>query len=448
MELSDIRKVISGSILADGMSPIIDLEKSHGSWLVDKVTGKEYLDLFSMFASLSIGYNHPYVLEQSERLKIAAINKPTNSDVYSLEMAEFIETFKRVAQPEYLPHAFFIEGGGLAVENALKVAFDWKRRKNLAKGVSAKGEKVIHFKECFHGRTGYTMSLTDSPDKRKTMYFPKFDWPRITNPKITFPLDKNLDKVIALEEKAIAEIKDAISKNPDNIASIILEPIQGEGGDNHFRCEFMQELRTIADENDIMLIYDEVQTGIGVTGKMWAHQHFAAHACSDCSCGADSSAKPDIISFGKKTQVCGIAVGKRVEEVEKHVFEESSRLNSTWGGNLVDMVRLTNYLELIEKENLVERANKTGSYLLNSIYQLQEEYPHLVSNARGRGLYCAFDLPSGEKRDKLSELLLEEGSILLGSGHQSIRFRPHLNVEKEDIDFGMDCFKKALNKLG
>ncbi len=448
MELSDIRKVIAKSILADGMSPIIDLEKSHGSWLVDKVTGKEYLDLFSMFASLSVGYNHPYVLEQSERLRLAAINKPTNSDVYSLEMAEFVDTFKRVAQPEYLPHAFFIEGGGLAVENALKVAFDWKRRKNLAKGISAKGEKVIHFKQCFHGRTGYTMSLTDSPDKRKTMYFPKFDWPRITNPKITFPLDKNLDQVIALEEKAIAEIKDAISKNPDNIASMILEPIQGEGGDNHFRCEFMQELRSIADENDIMLIYDEVQTGIGVTGKMWAHQHFASHACSDCCCGADSSARPDIISFGKKTQVCGIAVGKRVEEVENHVFEESSRLNSTWGGNLVDMVRLTIYLELIEKENLVERANKTGSYLLNSLYKLQEEYPHLVSNARGRGLYCAFDLPSGEERDKLSELLLEEGSILLGSGYQSIRFRPHLNVKTEDIDFGIDCFKKALKKLG
>ena len=448
MELSDIRKVIAGSILADGMSPIIDLEKSHGSWLVDKVTGKEYLDLFSMFASLSVGYNHPYVLEQSERLKIAAINKPTNSDVYSLEMAEFIETFKRVAQPEYLPHAFFIEGGGLAVENALKVAFDWKRRKNMAKGISAKGEKVIHFKECFHGRTGYTMSLTDSPDKRKTMYFPKFDWPRITNPKITFPLDENLDQVVALEDKAISEIKDAISKNPDNIASMIIEPIQGEGGDNHFRCEFMQEFRSIADENDIMLIYDEVQTGIGVTGKMWAHQHLASHACSDCCCGADSSAKPDIISFGKKTQVCGIAVGKRVEEVEQHVFEESSRLNSTWGGNLVDMVRLTIYLELIEKEGLVEKANNTGSYLLNSLYQLQQEYPHLVSNARGRGLYCAFDLPSGEERDKLSELLLEEGSILLGSGHQSIRFRPHLNVKTEDIDFGMDCFKKALNKLG
>ena len=448
MKSSDIRKVIGSSILADGMSPIIDLEKSHGSWLVDKVTGKEYLDLFSMFASLSVGYNHPYVLEQSERLKVAAINKPTNSDVYSLELAEFMETFKRVAQPSYLPHTFFIEGGTLAVENALKVAFDWKRRKNLAKGSSAKGEKVIHFKESFHGRSGYTMSLTDSPDKRKTMYFPKFDWPRVTNPKITFPLEKNLDQVIALENQAFTEIKDAISSNPDNIASIIIEPIQGEGGDNHFRCEFFQELREIANENDIMLIYDEVQTGIGVTGRMWAHQHFAAHECSDCCCGEDSSAKPDIIAFGKKTQVCGIAVSNRVEEVENHVFAESSRLNSTWGGNLVDMVRLTIYLELIEKENLVEKAEKTGNYLLNRLYALQEQYPNLVSNARGRGLYCAFDLPSGDKRDMLAELLLEEGSILLGSGHQSIRFRPHLNVKTEDIDFGIDCFKKALDKLG
>ena len=435
MNKSDIRKTIAESILADGMSPIIDLEKSHGSWLVDKVSGKEYLDLFSMFASLSVGYNHPYVLEQSERLRIAAINKPTNSDVYSQEMAEFMHTFKRVAQPDYLPHTFFIEGGGLAVENALKVAFDWKRRKNLAKGISAKGEKVIHFKQCFHGRTGYTMSLTDSPDKRKTMYFPKFDWPRVTNPKIIFPLEDNLDQVVAAEKQSLQEIKDAIAANPDNIASIILEPIQGEGGDNHFRLEFMSALREIADENEIMLIHDEVQTGIGVTGKMWAHQHFG------------SSARPDIIAFGKKTQVCGIAVSNRVDEVEGNVFQESSRINSTWGGSLVDMVRLTIYLELIEKENLVEKAAETGTYLLENINSLQSEFPSLVSNARGQGLYCAFDLPSSEQRDKLAGLLMEEGSILLGSGNYSIRFRPHLNVTRSDIDFGMDCFRKALNKL-
>ena len=434
MNKSEIRNVIAKSMLADGMSPIIDLEKSHGSWLVDKVSGKEYLDLFSMFASLSVGYNHPYVLEQSERLKIAAINKPTNSDVYSQEMAEFVQTFNRVAQPEYLPMSFFIEGGGLAVENALKAAFDWKRRKNLEKGSTAKGDKVIHFKQCFHGRTGYTMSLTDSPDKRKTMYFPKFDWPRVTNPKITFPLEDNLEHIIKLEEKAVKEIKDAIKSHPNNIASIIIEPIQGEGGDNHFRSEFMQMLRQIADENDIILIYDEVQTGVGVTGKMWAHQNF-------------ENANPDIISFGKKTQVCGVAASKRFDEVDGNVFRESSRINSTWGGSLVDMVRLTIYLELIEKEKLVDKAAQTGKYLLQGLHDLQNEFPNLVSNARGQGLYCAFDLPSSEKRDHLANHLMDEGSILLGSGNYSIRFRPHLNVTEEDIDFGMNCFRRAFKKL-
>ena len=449
MNKSDIRKIISESILADGMSPIIDLEKSHGSWLVDKVDGKEYLDLFSMFASLSVGYNHPYVLEQSERLKIAAINKPTNSDVYSEEMAQFVQTFKRVAQPDYLPMTFFIEGGGLAVENALKAAFDWKRRKNLSKGSSVRGEKVIHFKQCFHGRTGYTMSLTDSPDKRKTMYFPKFDWPRITNPKITFPIEENIDHIVKLENKAIKEIKEAIIADPDNISSIIIEPIQGEGGDNHFRCEFMESLRSIADENDIILIYDEVQTGVGVTGKMWAHQNFSTTDCDseECKCGDGLLAKPDIISFGKKTQVCGVAASKRFDEVDGNVFRESSRINSTWGGSLVDMVRLTIYLELIEKENLVDKAAKTGKFLLNSLYNLQNEFPSLVSNARGKGLYCAFDLPSSKKRDHLANHLMDEGSILLGSGNYSIRFRPHLNVTEDDINFGMDCFRRALKKL-
>ena len=255
MNKADIRKVISQSILADGMSPIIDLNKSHGSWLVDKVSGKEYLDLFSMFASLSVGYNHPYVIENKERLMSSAMNKPTNSDVYSKEMAEFVSTMGRVAQPEYLPYAFYIEGGGLAVENALKAAFDWKVRKNLSKGIKNKGSQIIHFKECFHGRTGYTMNLTDSPDPRKTLYFPKFDWPRIENPKIKFPLnDENLQDVVDREKLAINQIKKVIHDNSDEIAGLIIEPIQGEGGDNHFRCEFFRELRFLADQEEFLLI--------------------------------------------------------------------------------------------------------------------------------------------------------------------------------------------------
>ena len=435
MNPKEARNNIDKHMLADGMSQIIDLNKSHGSWLVDARDSREYLDLFSMFASLSVGYNHPYLIDNKERLMSSAINKPTNSDVYSVEMAEFVSTMGRVAQPDYLPYAFYIEGGGLAVENALKTAFEWKVRKNLSAGKGEKGSKIIHFKECFHGRTGYTMSLTDSPDPRKTLYFPQFDWPRIDNPKINFPLDQNLDLVIEREKHAINQIKDAITNNPDEIAGLIIEPIQGEGGDNHFRKEFLAELRNLANESDFLLIYDEVQTGVGVTGNMWAHQAFG------------DAVRPDIISFGKKTQVCGIFGGKRLDEVDNNVFHESSRLNSTWGGSLVDMVRFTIYLEIIDNEKLVQNAKDVGEHLTSCLHSLQSNHDNLVSNARNRGLFGAFDLPNSDTRDKAINSISNEGAMMLGCGTRSIRFRPHLNITINELDQGFEMIDKALSKL-
>ena len=445
MKTKDVRNQINRHMLADGMLQIIDLEKSHGSWLVDARDNREYLDLFSMFASLSVGYNHPYVLENKERLISSAMNKPTNSDVYSLEMAEFVSTMGKIAQPDYLPYAFYIEGGSLAVENALKTAFDWKVRKNIAKGINGKGTKIIHFKECFHGRTGYTMSLTDSPDPRKTLYFPKFDWPRIINPKIKFPLnDQNLNSVIENEKIAINQIKQAIHDNPDDIAGLIIEPIQGEGGDNHFRCEFFKELRSLANQEEFLLIYDEVQTGVGITGQMWCHQSFTPKNCQ-CTC-EDASTAPDVIAFGKKTQVCGIFASKRLDEVDNHVFHESSRINSTWGGSLVDMVRFTLYLEIIEKENLVKNANSMGSHLSEHLTALEEKYEDKVSNVRNRGLFGAFDLIDSKSRDKLLEIILDEGAMMLGCGTKSIRFRPHLNITSSELDQGFEMIDRALKR--
>ena len=446
MKPQEAKTNIGKRILADGMDQIIDLNKSHGSWLVDSRDEKEYLDLFSMFASLSVGYNHPYLLENKDRLMSSALNKPTNSDVYSMEMAAFVDTMGRIAQPQYLPYAFYIEGGGLAVENALKTAFDWKVRKNLSKGIKNKGSQIIHFKECFHGRTGYTMSLTDSPDPRKTLYFPKFDWPRIDNPKINFPLnDKNLEDVINKENIALEQIKDAIRNNPDDIAGLIIEPIQGEGGDNHFRCEFFKELRNLANEEEFLLIYDEVQTGVGITGNMWAHQSFTPHSCK-CDC-EDASTAPDIISFGKKTQVCGIFASKRLDEVDGHVFHESSRLNSTWGGSLVDMVRFTIYLEIIEKENLVQNANDMGNHLSKCLNDLQANHPNIVSNVRNKGLFGAFDLNDGEQRDSLVGAILNEGAMMLGCGTKSIRFRPHLNITEQEMNDGFSMIDKAISNI-
>lgn len=304
-------------LLIDGSLIVFDLDKSVGSRLVDEANGKTYLDFFMCFATCPIGFNHPRLLEKQflQRLTASAVNKISNSDFQSIYKAELMETIEQVALPKELPNMFLIDGGTLAVENALKAAFDWKVRKNFARGAKKEiGSQVIHFKEAFHGRSGYTLSLTNT-NPAKTDYFPKFAWPRISNPKITFPLQEHADAVIAAEKKARLEIEAAIAKHGDDIAALIIEPIQGEGGDNHFRPEFFQYLRKITEENEIILILDEVQTGVGTTGKFWAFEH--------------SGMVPDIIAFGKKMQVCGIMASDKLNEVDS-VFKIPSRINSTW----------------------------------------------------------------------------------------------------------------------
>ncbi len=424
-------------MLVDGYSDIVvDLEKSRGSRLFDSLHQCEYLDMFGFFATVPVGHNHPRILEPEFKEKIlsVALMKPSNSDFYTAEMAEFVKVFSEHAIPEELPYMFLVSGGSLAVENALKAAFDWKVRKNFAKGVpTEKGAQVIHFKEAFHGRSGYTLSLTNT-DPTKTDYFPKFSWPRVTNPKIAFPLaGANLERVVDLEKQAVREIKDAIRSNADDIAAIIIEPIQGEGGDNHFRKEFFRELRTIANENDVMLIFDEVQTGAGLTGKMWCFQHFGV--------------TPDMISFGKKTQVCGFLCSKRIDEVDDNVFQKSSRINSTWGGNLVDMVRCRKYMEIMVTESLVENAAKVGDYFLSRLTGLQDDFPGKVGGVRGRGLMIAFDLEDGETRDKCLARFYENKMIALSSGPNSIRFRPALNLTTELADEATEIIRKSLQQV-
>ena len=428
---ADVHKSLDASMLVDGYPFVLDLNESHGSWLVDAATGKKYLDFFTFFASSALGYNHPALTSDEFLAKLgkAAVNKVSNSDIYTTEMAEFVQRFAEIAVPDYLPNLFFISGGALAVENAMKAAFDWKIRKNLEKGITGeKGQQVIHFREAFHGRTGYTMSVTNT-DPTKTDYFPKFDWPRIDNPKVTFPIADHLAEIEAAEKKAIDQIEKAIADNPDDIAAILIEPVQGEGGDNHFRKEFFQALRKISDDNEIILIFDEVQTGLGMTGKWWAHQNYGVN--------------PDIMCFGKKTQVCGIAASERLNEVDS-VFKVSSRINSTWGGNLIDMVRVTKILEIIRDENLVENAAKMGAYLQEKLQGLGKQYPDSVSNVRGLGLFCAFDFADGPSRDTFVNACMDNGFIALKCGTKTVRFRPALNVTVEEIDKGIEIIDGIL----
>ncbi|HEX2252112.1 MAG TPA: L-lysine 6-transaminase [Thermoanaerobaculia bacterium] len=420
-------------MLVDGFHLVADLDKSRGPWLYDAIRERPVLDLYTSFSTCALGYNHPglHTPEFRERILPAALNKPANSDLYTPEMAEFVETFVRTLPEELSHHLFFIEGGALAVENALKTAFDWKVRKNLAAGRGERGHKVIHFREAFHGRSGYTMSITNPADPRKTQYFPQFtDWPRISNPKLRFPATGEvLADVERAERQAIGEIEQALAADPHGAACIIVEPIQGEGGDNHFRPEFLRELRRLADEHELLLIFDEIQTGFGTTGTWWCFEQLGV--------------VPDVVCFGKKTQVCGIAATRRVEEIDS-VFQVPSRINSTWGGNLVDMMRCQRYVEIIEEEDLLANAQRAGKLLLDGLRRLEERFPGQVTNARGRGLFLAFDLPDHEVRNKVLKAFLGQDVLGLPSGARAIRFRPALVLTPEDAQEGLRRMEQAL----
>jgi len=434
----NVQASLQKHVLADGFDLTFDMEKSKGVYIYDSKNDRTLLDFFTCFASVPLGYNHPKMVNDEEfkkNLMLAALTNPSNSDIYTTQYAQFVETFSRVGIPDYLPHAFFIAGGSLAIENALKVAMDWKVQKNFARGYTKeRGFKVIHFEHAFHGRSGYTLSLTNTLPN-KTKWFAKFDWPRVSVPYMNFPYsDANHEDLLQREQLSVAQIRKAFEDNKDDVCAIIIEPVQSEGGDNHVRKEFLEKLRELADEYEAMLIYDEVQTGVGLTGKFWCHEHFGPKA------------RPDILAFGKKMQVCGILCSNRVDEIENNVFHVSSRINSTWGGSLVDMVRSSKIMEVIEEDNLCQNAAEMGDYLQNQLNEISTRVP-VISNVRGKGLLTAFDFPDKSKRDAFINKGLDNNIMYLGCGDKSIRFRPALIIEKSHIDAGLEMLEKIAKTL-
>jgi L-lysine 6-transaminase len=430
-------KGVHGSLsrhqLVDGYPFVLDLEKSKGAFLHDAISGQDFLDCFTCFASWPIGWNHPKMASEPFASEIAAVARqnPANSDLYTVEMARFVEAFATKVSPEGFHHHFWVAGGGLAVENALKTAFDWKARKLGITEMTANTNDIVmlHFKEAFHGRTGYTMSITNT-EPVKVGLFPKFDWPRIHNPKVTFDLDGNvIGDIEASEAKAYAEIEAAIAKHGKKIAGIIIEPMQGEGGDSHFRKEFFQRLRQYADEMDALLIYDEVQTGFYGSGKNWMWQHHGV--------------APDVVSFGKKTQVCGIYAGPRIDTVPDNVFAHSSRINSTWGGNLVDMVRSRRFIEIIEEEGLCQNAAVRGDELIAGLRGIAKSKGGF-NNVRGKGTLVASTCESTEHRNALVSRMADQKLIALPCGPDSIRFRMPLSVSANEVQMILERVEAAV----
>ena len=306
---ADVIAELEKHILVDGFKLVFDVEKSRGSRFVDAATGRELIDLYSFYASQPVGFNHPYFErpEVREDLLRAAESESGLRGCLHNSIRDLRSDFRASNGCACVATVIFIEGGAVAVENALKAAMDWKVRKNLAAGRGERGTEIIHFERAFHGRTGYTMSLTNT-DPRKVAYYPKFPWPRISTPAIDFslPAARRTEAVIEKEKRAEKEILEAFTAKTHDIAAIIIEPVQGEGGDEPFSSGVLEA--TPPDLRRERSAFDFRRSPIGHGN----HRQALVLRARRCDAG--------LLAFGKKAQVCGVMAGPRLDEVKDNCF--------------------------------------------------------------------------------------------------------------------------------
>lgn len=396
----------------------IDFEKSHGSYLIDKNSGREFLDFFGMYSTVTLGYSHPIFKESAflKDIQRVAHLRTTNCEMASSEAERFYERFTSHPAMKPFEHFHFACTGALGVEAAIKVAMDQKGSKN---------PKVISLRESFHGINSYGGFVTDRffPVSTRLENFPELGWYKIHNPKIIY---KNGEIDLAATERGLERFKQELEGcleegGKENIVALLVEPIQATAGDQYFPESFFKQIRTFCDRHQICLIFDEIQTGFGVTGKMWYHQY--------------QDILPDIVVFGKKAQVCGIMCRQPFQET----FKKPGRLEVTWDGELIDMIRSTYVLEAFDKYSILENVAARGLQLLRGLQSLSD-----VFNARGKGLLVAFDLETSEHQEKFFKRAFGQGLLFNRTREKTIRLRPHLAVSEEEISRGLEMIQKSL----
>jgi L-lysine 6-transaminase len=427
-----VREVLVG----DFLPMLVDVERSSGSYLWDEVRDGPVLDMGMYFSSAPLGHNPAAVTTASAdlALRAAARVKPSNPDFANPLLDEFVADFRRVMMPDAMSHLFVIDGGALAVENALKVAFDWKAQVASIRDTDALS--VLHLRHAFHGRSGYTLSLTNT-DPVKTAGYPAFDWPRVPAPALGEDGGPDPDggELTVEEAAALEEIEAVLVAEGHRIACFVYEPIQGEGGDRHIGGRFLRAVEDLCVRHDVLTVADEVQTGGGLVGRRWAHEALGL--------------APDLVAFGKRLQVCGVLGGRRVADLATNAFVTPSRISSTWGGSLVDMVRFSLLYSAIDRDGVFDRAAALGPTMRAGLEDLATGSGGRLSAPRSRGLWGALSVETPELRNSVVELALSEGDcVLLPCGTRSIRWRPSLLVTENELARSFDVVRDALRALG
>lgn len=384
---------------------------------------------FSQIASIAVGYNNPNVAKaaSSPEMIRALINRPALGNFPSLDMEEVLSTGLLRAAPPGLDQVFTASTGSDANETAYKAAFMWRRAKergdadftpeeissamqNQAPGAPA--YSILSFNGGFHGRTFGSLATTRSKPIHK-LDIPSFDWPSAPFPKLKYPLDQFSSENAAEEQRCIEEVEQILDTAAKPVAAVVVEPIQSEGGDNHASASFFRKLRALTEQKGVLLIVDEVQTGVGASGKFWAHEHWSLPS------------PPDMVTFSKKAQAAGFYYGKQNLRPK-----QPYRQFNTWMGDPARALIFRAIFQEIEQLNLVDNAAQVGDQLYSSLSALAKKYPHEILNLRGkdRGTFIAWDSP---RREDVIAKALVKGVLIGSSGERAIRLRPMLIFENQ-----------------
>jgi 4-aminobutyrate aminotransferase/(S)-3-amino-2-methylpropionate transaminase len=438
-ELDEVFDVRSLNMLAD-------YSQSVGNYIAD-LDGNKLLDVYAQIASIPVGYNNPHLKEatQSPEMLNALINRPALGNFPSADWSHILKTGALKAAPKGLNQVFTAMAGSDANETAYKAAFMYYRQlqrggpevefteEELMSTMNNQGPgspqlSILSFKSAFHGRLFGSLSTTRSKPIHK-LDIPAFDWPQASFPALKYPLEEHVQENAAEEKRCLEEVERLIKEYHNPVAAVMVEPIQSEGGDNHASPAFFQGLRDITKRTNVLFIVDEVQTGIGATGKFWAHDHW------------NLTSPPDMVTFSKKAQTAGYYFGNPALRPNKPY-----RQFNTWMGDPARALIYRGIIEEVERLGLVENTRITGEYLYSGLERLASKYPEHFLNLRGKGqgTFIAWDTP---KRDEFLAKAKTVGVNIGGSGAAAVRLRPMLVFQKHHADILLESIEKIIKLL-